>query len=414
MEDSAEGVRQPLLPPPSAAPAAPSQAHGTRPNARVVVFAVLMLVTGTTNTIALKFQDRTVVGQAPDGSLLYFQHPGFQTACMFLGEALCLVAYIVHKGLKRRYQSKPQQSRPANTLPKVLTFALPTICDASATTLMNVGLFFTYASVYQMLRGTLVLFTGFWTVTLLHRHLRPHHWTGIALVTTGAAVVGAASLLASREVPPVPSHNHNQVLSVPSPQTAALLGNLFVVMAQALGGLQVVLEEKFLAKYHVPSMQAVGIEGFWGVLISLIALPILYFVRGQDQGSLESFPEALRQVYASRRLQVAVPLSIISVAFFNYFGISVTKSLSGAARATIDACRTLFIWMTALAIGWEMFHGLQVVGFAILLLGTLLYNEIVKPPVFDYAVPPGHEPEEYAEPLIVEEEHTATYVAGHV
>ncbi len=52
--------------------------------------------------------------------------------------------------------------------------------------------------------------------------------------------------------------------------------------------------------------------------------------------------------------------SVISIAFFNYFGVSVTKSLSGAARATIDACRTLLIWLFAIWIGWEQFHGLEV------------------------------------------------------
>jgi hypothetical protein len=57
---------------------------------------------------------------------------------------------------------------------------------------------------------------------------------------------------------------------------------------------------------------------------------------------------------------------------------AVTKSLSGAARATIDACRTVFIWLYALHAGWESFHALEVVGFVVLISGTSLYNEIIK------------------------------------
>jgi hypothetical protein len=57
---------------------------------------------------------------------------------------------------------------------------------------------------------------------------------------------------------------------------------------------------------------------------------------------------------------------------------AVTKSLSGAARATIDACRTLFIWLVSMHIGWEEFHFLEVVGFVVLLSGSSLYNEILK------------------------------------
>ena len=36
---------------------------------------------------------------------------------------------------------------------KKFLFILPTLCDLTATTLMNLGLFYTTASVYQMLRG---------------------------------------------------------------------------------------------------------------------------------------------------------------------------------------------------------------------------------------------------------------------
>ena len=59
-------------------------------------------------------------------------------------------------------------------------------------------------------------------------------------------------------------------------------------------------------------------------------------------------------------MQVTSIGSIVSIAFFNFFGLSVTKSLSGAARATIDATRTLLIWLFSIQIGWERFHFLQV------------------------------------------------------
>ena len=67
-----------------------------------------------------------------------------------------------------------------------------------------------------------------------------------------------------------------------------------------------------------------------------------------------------QEIAASRQLQWTTFGSVVSIAFFNFFGISVTKRLSGAARCTIDACRTLFVWMFSLYIGWENFHGLEV------------------------------------------------------
>ena len=57
-----------------------------------------------------------------------------------------------------------------------------------------------------------------------------------------------------------------------------------------------------------------------------------------------------QEIAASRSLQATTAASVISIAFFNFFGVSVTKRLSGAARCTIDACRTLFIWCVDLGL----------------------------------------------------------------
>src|SRR5437762_11257111 len=50
---------------------------------------------------------------------------------------------------------------------KVAVLALPSCCDITGTTLMNVGLFFVAASIYQMTRGALVLFVGLFSVIFL-------------------------------------------------------------------------------------------------------------------------------------------------------------------------------------------------------------------------------------------------------
>jgi hypothetical protein len=66
---------------------------------------------------------------------------------------------------------------------------------------------------------------------------------------------------------------------------------------------------------------------------------------------------------------------------FNFFGLSVTHTVSATSRSTIDTCRTLFIWLASLALGWESFKWLQVAGFAMLVYGTFLFNDIVRPPM---------------------------------
>lgn len=43
----------------------------------------------------------------------------------------------------------------------------------------------------------------------------------------------------------------------------------------------------------------------------------------------------------------------------------------------LDSIRTLVIWAVSIAIGWQSFHYLQVIGFISLLFGMCVYNNIV-------------------------------------
>ena len=73
--------------------------------------------------------------------------------------------------------------------------------------------------------------------------------------------------------------------------------------------------------------------------------------------------------------------NIFSIAGFNLTGIMITKYASAAQRSTVDTCRTLLIWCVFLALGKEEFLIGELIGFAILVLGTLIYNEIIEVPI---------------------------------
>ena len=71
---------------------------------------------------------------------------------------------------------------------------------------------------------------------------------------------------------------------------------------------------------------------------------------------------------------------ICSISSFNAFGVAVTKNASAAQRSTIDTSRTVLIWFFFLiyqGAGHEKFEWLQLLGFIVLVTGTLVYNEII-------------------------------------
>ena len=71
----------------------------------------------------------------------------------------------------------------------------------------------------------------------------------------------------------------------------------------------------------------------------------------------------------------------MSISCFNATGVAITKYASAAQRSTVDTCRTLLIWIMSLIFLGEEFLPLEILGFILLVAGTLVYNEIYVVPL---------------------------------
>lgn len=69
-------------------------------------------------------------------------------------------------------------------------------------------------------------------------------------------------------------------------------------------------------------MLAVGLEGCWGLVLCSIALPLTSVIRGKDGFPLDDAAAAFREIVSNPQLGLAVYGSILSIAFFNFFGVS--------------------------------------------------------------------------------------------
>ena len=207
-----------------------------RPVYSAMILALMtgMLVSGVANTILTKLQDKAG-----------FEQPVWQTLNMFIGESGCWLVVFAHY-LRTRFFSQtnttdyepvaqedvePQMTgaREANSLHShgegvfgssvavageeeedtsplvkalsqqtptelkgwnLFLLALPSSCDIMGTTLVNVGLIMVPASIYQMVRGFLVVFVGLFSVIFLKRRLSLSQWGGLFLVVLGVSLVG--------------------------------------------------------------------------------------------------------------------------------------------------------------------------------------------------------------------------------
>ena len=84
---------------------------------------------------------------------------------------------------------------------------------------------------------------------------------------------------------------------------------------------------------------------------------------------------------------------IFAILGLNVAGMNVTRLMSAVTRTVFEACRTLCIWIFALFMFYGLkWHGekwtnwsfMQAGGFILLVLGTFIYNEILKLPCIEY------------------------------
>ena len=74
---------------------------------------------------------------------------------------------------------------------------------------------------------------------------------------------------------------------------------------------------------------------------------------------------------------MAIGGNVVSIAFFNFAGISVTKEISATTRTVLDSVRTLVIWLFSLSVGWEDYATLQLFGFILLICGIFVHNDML-------------------------------------
>ncbi|ODA80493.1 hypothetical protein RJ55_03451 [Drechmeria coniospora] len=368
----------------------------------------MMLLTGVCNTLLTKYQDIQCVRHCDGrGRPVHFEQPVLQTAQMFVGEMGCwLVVAVV--SLHRRFfsTSEPadrgyeqvdtseEAAEAAGSRPllhpaapsvlrgyRVLLLSLPALCDICGTTLMNVGLLLVAASIYQMTRGALVLFVGLFSVLFLRRHLHLFQWLSLVGVVLGVAVVGLAGAIWPDE-----KSGAGTTADAGSGLTdaaRAIIGVSLIAGAQIFTATQFVLEEWMLENSTIEPIRVVGWEGLFGCLVTFLFMIVMHLLVGRtDAGRYGYFDmeEGFRQMM-QRRIWVSSVLIMISIGGFNYFGLSVTRNVSATSRSTIDTCRTLFIWIVSLGLGWESFKMLQILGFAMLVYSTFVFNGIVEPPL---------------------------------
>ena len=367
------------------------------------ILILLMIGTGSVNTIFNK-----ILQKLKGKDILFEQHHWIITFGMFCGELVSIFFYI-YILIKKKNSKKgeilvegQQQTEEENQetkesekkdkeekppVPTNLIFAITASCDLAGTTINTFGLTYLTTSMFQMMRGLELFFVCFWSTVYLENPLYRHAVLGIGSLIFGLSLVGLNAVLNDKgetaRNPPV--------------------GIVLLCISQLFSSTEYVIQEKFIKHYDVHPFQLVGFEGLWGVIMYTTLLVIFQFVDCQSWSEalkeicfeddehnivIEDSIFAFKQMWDNKNLLIVYIFYIVSIALYNIVGINLTKLVSSTARAVVDTVRTVFIWLfflffTPVEGTEEHFHVLQLIGFIFVVLGTLVYNEIISIPIFN-------------------------------
>jgi drug/metabolite transporter (DMT)-like permease len=294
---------------------------------------------------------------------------------MFVGEFCCLFAFLYVRSKNRKeYGSElsPDEKAAAEKGRELeynhLWLSIPAYFDILSTTFMYIGLTMVAASVFQIISCTILVWCGLFSYIYLGRRYKLEQYLGLFFLFSGVVIVSIATT----------TNSDNSSPSSP-------LGVFLEVIAMIFAGLLMVSEEKVLNKFHAHPLQLVGVEGATGLTFYTFTLIAMYFIpctHNPKQGICpygiwEDVPAAVMEMSKNGTLIFWVIVTIISLGTFNFFGVSLTYYASATHRAAVNAIRPFVVWGLCLAIGWEKFLYLQLIGYIVAVYGMLLYYGIV-------------------------------------
>jgi drug/metabolite transporter (DMT)-like permease len=329
-----------------------------------LVIFLTAIAAGTACSICSKTM-MSMHGTGITGETEAFSKPIFQTFGMFVGMMFGLVMHWIvlyfqipfpgyEHELMRQQQQQQQQQLPrysggnaaaseqdallkptgastSTTTTKVATtpvwmyffLAVPSIFDLAATALCMMGLRYLDVSIYQLLRGSGIIFVALMKQHVLGDRLYVFQWIGVLWNVVSVVLVGATAVLNSQG-------EHTDVLPA-----EALLGVALVMAGAFVQALQFVFEEKVMTmdEASAPPLLLIGMEGLWGtVLCLLVVYPVVYYIPGSDHGSYEDPFNTWAMFVQSPNIQVAFCVYFFAIFAYNLFAVLVTFMLNSVWR----------------------------------------------------------------------------------
>jgi drug/metabolite transporter (DMT)-like permease len=299
----------------------------------------LGLISGTFSALFCKMAYQTE-SVGIDGQTKLFTKPIMMLLLMFAGMVPAIFFWLFQQ------LSIEKEKRDHVSYKTMAVLIVPCLCDLICTLLLLTAQVYITASMWQMLRGSVICITALLKRYLLNTRLRTHMWVGVGIITFAMLLVAATSMLQ----PP----SADALSSGKDPR----IGVVLVLMGCVAQGFQYVFEEKVMNVDNAPPLVVIGCEGLWGTMLTLLIIyPVAYLMPGTDNGSFENPWDSIQMAKNSKNLQIFMGGFVGLVTIYNCMAVYVTKYLSAIWHAILDNFRPITIWSFDLLIFYKLAPG---------------------------------------------------------
>ena len=285
------------------------------------------------------------------------------------------------------------------TLPKIISYirhhdkrvgfsifrktAVPSILAIIASGMQNYSLMYMPLTIWQIFFSFQILFTTVFAVTYRKQQLYLVDWLGLLLTVVGVCFNGVAGL----------------IRGIKSTDDITTIFFMFIIciLSHGIKSFETILEESLLHEQQLTGFELTAAEGLWGFyLMTFIVLPCCQALPSSYvlyENTIESFQQMGKSI---NLLLFNIAYMILNTAF-TYLGFQITDIYSAIQRNMYENLRPLALWILTtlfyylwsdddIGVGEEIdkYSFLELAGYAIVILGNLIYNRVIRFPCFIY------------------------------
>lgn len=336
---------------------------------------------------------------------IQFRNPWFLNCMVFIGMSILVIPYLVYNLTKGKSSLNRENSYNKDKIWRENlrlfreTFK-PAILYIISNITQSYSLLFIPTSVWQIFIGFQLLFATLLTLKMKRTQLAITDWLGLLVIMSGICFGGVSTMLRGF------SDDTTSIFQI-------FMAFLALIISNCLKAYVILLEEYLFKEYKAIHIQIGCFEGLWCAYLSIfIIIPIINIL--PKSWGVIFYENTIDTFYIinnnNETLLIMIVFYAICSIIYNFCGLVIIYYQNAEQRNLDEMLRPSFVWILSTIVYYitknsyagekfDRYSVLEIISFALIIIGKLIYNKIIKISCFyrttkTINIPTGYEKDE--------------------